>query len=230
MARKHLTRYGGDVRDFPRYSISEAAFYIHVPATTLVAWTVGQDYKTSQGTHRVFHPLIEPADPKNNLLSFYNLVEGHILRATREKGVPLRNVRKAIEYIRETIPGPHPLLTHDFEVSGKDVFIRHLGLTICATKHGQIAMRKILEKYLKRVVRDKNNLPIQVFPINTRRLAIHALVSSGKPVVKGTGIVASVLWGRQQTGEDISEIAADYGLRQREVEEAIEEYHWKAAA
>lgn len=229
MARKHLVRWRGDVREFARYSISEAALYIRVPRTTLAAWTVGQDYTTSTSIHRTFQPLIKLADPENRLLSFFNLVEAHVLRSTIEKGIPLRSLRNALDYIHETIPGEHPLLSLDFEISGKDLFVRHLGLTICATKRGQIAMRKILEKYLRRVVRDAKGLPIQIFPIHSRRLAIHPLISSGKPIVKGKGIVASVLWGRQKTGEPIPQIAADYGLTQREVKEAIQDYEWRAA-
>ena len=227
MARKRLIRDKGDVREFPRYSIAEAAFYIRLPGSTLNAWTRGQDYVTARGIHRTFYPLIELADPENKLLSFYNLVEAHILRSTTEKGVPLRNVRKSLQYIRDNILGEHPLLSHDFEVSGREMFIRHLGQTINATQQGQIAMREILKKYLKRVTRDATGLPIQVFPINSRQLAIHPLISSGKPIVKGKGIVASVLWGRKQIGEPIPEIAKDYGLTQLEVKQAIKDYAWK---
>ena len=225
MARKHLVRSRGDVRRFPRYSISEAAFYLHVPASTLKAWTRGQHYTTRFGVHRTFQPLIEPADPLNKLLSFYNLVEAHVLRATRDRDVPLRNVRAALDYIHRTIPGEHPLLTQSFETSGKELFIRHLGKTVNATRQGQLAMRKILQKYLKRVVRDEHGLPMQICPMGSRRLAIHPHICSGKPIVRGRGISASVLWGRKHTGEAISEIARDYGMRQLEVRQAIREYN-----
>ncbi len=229
MPRRRLDRMRGDIRDFPRYSISEAAFYARIPSSTLMAWTRGQDYVTA-GRHVIFAPLIDLADPENKFLSFYNLVEAHMLRSTTECGVPLKNVRKALQYIRETIPGQHPLLMHDFEVSGKDVFIRHLGDTVNATRYGQLAMRKILLKHLKRIVRDNDGLPIKIFPINSKRLVIDPQFSSGKPIVKNRGIVASVLWGRNKTGETIPEIAKDYGLTKREVKEAIEDYDWKVAA
>jgi uncharacterized protein (DUF433 family) len=230
MPRKRLVRTAGDVREFPRYSISEAAFYIRIPHSTLLAWTVGQNYTTRDGKHHAFMPLLELADPQNKLLSFYNLVEAHVLRAMNEKGVPTKNLRKALEYIRETIPSPHPLLTHDFEVSGKDAFIKHLGLTICATKYGQLAMRKVLEQHLERIERDKFGLPVKVFPINSRRLAIDPMFSSGKPIVKDKGIIASALWGRSRSGESDRRIADDYGLTEIEVKEAVEDYEWKAAA
>jgi uncharacterized protein (DUF433 family) len=229
--RRRLIRTQGDVRDFPRYSIPEAAFYVRIPANTLRAWTLGQNYVTRAGKHRTFKPLIELADKKDKLLSFYNLVEAHILRFTTEKrGIPLKNVRDALNYVQEKIPGRHPLLTHNFETSGKDLFIQHLGNTINATKQGQYAMRQILEKYLNRIPRDPYGLPIRVFPINSKRLAIDPLFSSGKPIVKDKGIMASVLWGRSKSGESVSEIARDYGLTDIEVQEAVEDYEWKAAA
>jgi len=153
-----------------------------------------------------------------------------VLRATTEKGVPLQNIRRALDYVHEAIPGKHPLLTHEFEVSGKEVFIRYLGQTINATRYGQTAMRVILARYLKLISRDAHGLPIRVFPINSRRLAIDPLFSSGKPIVKDKGITASVLWGRSKSGEAIPEIAKDYGLTEIEVKEAIEDYEWKAAA
>lgn len=230
MPRRHPLRTEGDVREFPRYSISEAAFYVRIPATTLHAWVQGQDYVTAAGVHRTFRPLIALADKKNKLLSFYNLVEAHILRSTTERGVPFKNVRKALDYVHETIPGKHPLLTHNFETSGKDLFVTHLGQTINATAYGQRIMREILKRYLTLIPRDVFGLPVKVFPINSRRLAIDPFFSSGKPIVRDKGITASVLSGRNKSGESIPEIAKDYGLTEIEVKEAIEDYDWKVAA
>jgi len=231
MPRRHPLRTKGDVREFPRYSITEAAFYIHIPASTLYAWTLGQDYIASTGVHRTFHPLITLADKTHKLLSFYNLVEAHVLRFTTEiRGIPFKNVRKALDYVHETIPVKHPLLTHKFETSGKDVFINYLGATINATKHGQLAMRGVLEEHLKLIPRDVHGLPVRVFPIKSRRLAIDPLFSSGKPIVRDKGITAVVLWGRSKSGDSIPEIAKDYGLTEIEVQETIEDYDWKVAA
>lgn len=231
MPHRHLNRMHGDVREFPRYSIPEAAFYVRIPANTLRAWTLGQNYVTSTGIHRTFKPLIELADRQNKLLSFYNLVEAHILRfTTEERNVPFQNVRKALDYVHEQIPGKHPLLTNNFETSGKDMFVRYLGETINATAHGQRVMREVLDRYLALIPRDMAGLPLRVFPIHSRRLAIDPFFSSGKPIVKDKGIAASVLWGRSKSGESVSEIAKDYGLTKAEVQEAIEDYEWKVAA
>ena len=231
MPRKRLVRKAGDIREFPRYSISEAAFYVRVPASTLHAWTKGQDYHLASGHRRIFKPLIDLADPRNGLLSFYNLVEAHILRfTTEERNLPLKSVRKALDFVQEAFPGPHPLLTHDFETSGKELFVTALGTTLNATAHGQSVMRDILSQYLKLIPRDASGLPIRVFPINSKRLAIDPYFSSGKPIVRDRGITASVLWGRYKSGEDFAQIGNDYGISPSEVKEAIEEYEWKVAA
>ena len=231
MSRKRPLRTTGDVRDFPRYSISEAAHYVRIPASTLYAWTKGQDYNLKSGHRRRFKPLIHLADNKNGLLSFYNLVEAHILRfTTEEKNLPLQNVRKALDFVQEAFPGPHPLLTHEFETSGKEMFVTSLGTTLNATAYGQSVMRGILEKYLERIPRDATGLPVRVFPIHSKRLAIDPYFSSGKPIVRDKGITASVLWGRNKSGENLAQIANDYGMSESEVKEAIEEYEWKVAA
>lgn len=231
MPRKRPLRTARDVRDFPRYSISEAAHYVRIPAATLYAWTKGQDYLLKSGHHRTFKPLIHLADEENGLLSFYNLVEAHILRFTTEvRNLPMQSVRKALDYVQETHPGVHPLLSHNFETSGKDLFITALGKTTNATAYGQGVMREVLEQYLKLVPRDAQGLPKRVLPINSKHLAIDPYFSSGKPIVKERGITASVLWGRSKSGEDFAEIASDYGMSPGEVKEAIEEYEWKVAA
>jgi uncharacterized protein (DUF433 family) len=223
----------GEIREFPRYSIPEAAFYLRIPATTLRAWTLGQDYTTARGVHRRFKPVIDLADKHNKLLSFYNLAEAHILRFVTEiKGLRLEDVRGALDYVHRIIPGDHPLLTRQFEVSGKELFLRHLGgtLTVTAPHQGQYAARELLEQYLALLPRDIKGMPNKILPIRSRRLEIDPRFSSGKPIVKDKGIAASILWGRSESGETVSEIARDYGLTEIEAREAIEDYEGKAAA
>lgn len=225
MPNKKVIRLGGDVREHPRYSIEEAASYLHVPASTMKAWIRGQHYRTHAGVFKTFLPIIQPADSKNKLLSFYNLAEAHILRATRDRDVPLRNVRSAINYIRDQISDErHPLLSVQFATFAKQVFIDHLGQLVNATRHGQLGMRTVLDQYLERIERDDLGMPRQVFPIYSTRIAINPLLSSGRPIVKGTGIMLSVLIDRAKAGESIPELAKDYGLKPLEVEEAIQEY------
>src|SRR5438046_2702312 len=75
VARKRITRFDGDIREHPRYSIEEAAAYLHIPLSTMKAWTRGQRYTTKSGKRIVFQAVLGLADQRRGLLSFYNLAE-----------------------------------------------------------------------------------------------------------------------------------------------------------
>ena len=81
-----------DHRNHPAYPLSEAARYLKLPAATLRAWTVGRPYPTAHGQGH-FPALIRPAAKEPPVLSFWNLIEAHVLRALRtEHGVPIKEL------------------------------------------------------------------------------------------------------------------------------------------
>src|SRR5262245_24489078 len=89
---------GPDPRDEPAYPLSEAARYVKLPLATLSSWIVGRPYPRAGEIVR-FDPLIQPARRKPSTLSFWNLVEVHVLRSLRtEHGVRLSDLRKAIRF------------------------------------------------------------------------------------------------------------------------------------
>jgi uncharacterized protein (DUF433 family) len=205
-------------------------------AATLDSWVNGRKYPTAAG-QRFFKPLIELPTPGS--LSFYNLVEAHILLSTRKKHrVEMPSIRRAIDYVRKTYPSAHPLLSENFLTDGKDLFIKKIEgpkgqeQTINVSSWGQLGLGPILDFYLRRIERDDKGWPIKLFPIRMtwsgelttdppRVVVIDPAVSSGRPVVNGTGVMAEVIFGRFNTGEGIESIAADYGLTVPQIEEAI---------
>lgn len=85
-----------DLRNQPAYGPAEAARYPRLPAATLRTWLLGRDYPKGD-THATFHPLIMPTNTQPLQLSFYNLIEAHVLRGFRtEHGVALVEFRKAM--------------------------------------------------------------------------------------------------------------------------------------
>src|SRR4051812_45177993 len=87
--------YGGkDPRDLARYSYSEAARATGVPASTIASWVKTKPARKVDGGF--FRPVIER--PGEGRLSFYNLIEVHVLRSLRTKhSVQLEHVRRAAE-------------------------------------------------------------------------------------------------------------------------------------
>jgi len=200
---------------------------------TLMSWVEGRHYPLKYGGRKFFKPLIK----LSSLLSFYNLVEAHILKAIRRfYAIHLPEIRSAIDYVSRKYPSPHPLITEQFYTDGKYLLIKKLEQTveqtIDASSGGQLGLKPILDLYLKRIDRDRYGFPIQLFPFRVgwretleeetpRIVVIDPDVSSGRPVLYGTGIMTFILSGRHKAGESVEELAKDYGLKNRQIEEAI---------
>ena len=99
-----------DPREVPRYAVSEVTFFLHIPTNTLRSWVSGRTFPRISG-ESYSAPVIEPADGEGRTLSFYNLIEAHILKSTRQTDeVPMRFIRAAIDYVNEKYPAKHPLI------------------------------------------------------------------------------------------------------------------------
>jgi uncharacterized protein (DUF433 family) len=225
-----------DRRDVPRYGIAEASRCLGMSSATLDSWVNGRKYPTSAGL-KFFKPLIELACP--GTLSFYNLVEAHILLSTRKKHkVEMPSIRRAIDYVNKTFPSTHPRLSENFLTDGKDLFIKKIERstgqeqTINVSSWRQLGLGPMLDFYLRRIERDEKGWPIRLSPIRTnwpgdiksdppRVVVIDPAISSGRPVVNGTGVMAEVIVGRFNTGEGIESIADDYGLQFSQIEEVV---------
>lgn len=211
-------------REMPVYSVSEVALYLHIPEKTLRSWLFGRPYPKG-GETVTSKPLIEPADPTGNRLSFYNLVEAHILKSTRQRDdVPMSAIRDALDWVTPDNP-KHPLISRRFLTEGSALFEKRLGEIYNASKHGQMAF-DILGPYLERIDRDSLGDPSALHPFIPSRpkskvVTIKPGLSSGVPTVTGTGISIPVLYGRFKSGDTIDELADDYDLNREEVEDAI---------
>ena len=218
-----------DLREVPKYTIGDVAWYLDVPPSTIRWWFLGRTYIV-KGELRQSRELIRPAhyDPYNPSLSFYNLVEAHILAATRKvHNISMQKLRDAIDYLQQRYQSQHPLLGHDFFTDGKDLFIKKLSETVSLGKKGQLAFKEIVDIYLDRLMKDSAGWPTEIYPIRHRDttkkpIVIVPTVASGQPVTARNSIRVAVLINRKDAGESAQQIAEDYGLTTLEVEQAIQ--------
>ena len=221
-----------DKRELPVYPISEAAHYLRIPASTIRWWVTGVSYHIDTGPKK-YKPIIGLPEDGNNLLSFINLTELHILDAIRRKHrIPLPKVRKALDFLTEhypsNYPSNHPLAEEDFATDGKHLFAEKYGHLVNLSAEGQLAIRELLEAHLRRIERDTAGVPVRLYPYvrkkelqEPRVVVIDPYVSFGRPTLVGTGIATAVIAERFRAGESLEELAEDYGRRQDEIEEAI---------
>jgi uncharacterized protein (DUF433 family) len=228
LMRESSLYQGRDPRALPAYSLAEAARYLRIPSATLRSWLVGRTYPTQSGTGS-FEPLIRPADARAGRLSFNNLVEAHVLRALRtEHGVPLRAVRPALTYAERELGIGHLLLSDELRTHAGELFLDYYGELVNLSKSGQLALRMVLEAHLQRVERDDSALPRRLYPFLTgaltdgpRSIVIDPRVSFGRPTLAGHGVTTEALARRIDAGETVEELAADYHIPARDIEQAI---------
>lgn len=219
-----------DPRDVPGYSIPEAAHYLQLPVATLRSWVLGRNYRVEGGRRtKRFQPVIVLPKGRLKLLSFYNLVDAHVLRALRRgHNLQLDAIRRALAFVTKRIGSEHPLIDQQFLTDGKSLFIERYGQLIEASAEGQLAMHDVLDLHLQRVEYDDRGVAARLYPFTRerdhdapRRIVIDASISFGRPVLSGTNIPTAVIAERYKAGESISELARDYGREQGEIEEAL---------
>src|SRR5262245_7289570 len=213
------------------YGFVEAATLLRVPASTLRSWTVGQDYRVSGGKRRFMPPI--PIERKQRLLTFYNLVEAFVLSSMRRDfNVELPVVRTAVDFVREQLDAPRPLLTEDFYTDGVSLLVEKWGKLVDASKHGQVAMREVVSASLQRIERDEAGLAARLYPWRKdvdeeRVIELDPRRALGRAVVIGTGISIDVLRARFRAGDTVKRLARDYRVDERKVATVVE---WDAKA
>jgi uncharacterized protein (DUF433 family) len=205
--------------ELPIYGLSEAARYLRVPLNTLRYWVRGAGSVP---------PLVKLARSEPSRLSFMNLLECHMLssmRAIYEVKIP--RVRKALVNLAKFVEHKHPLVEQAFQTDRRDLFIEYLGSIVNLSKDQQILIPGVMEFYLERIERDPKGL-FKFYPFVMERtqnepklILINPAVGFGKPVIAGTGISTAVVASRFNARESIDDLATEYGVKPRQIEEAI---------
>lgn len=218
-----------DIRDQPAYTLAEASRYLKVAPATLRSWFVGRSYPVGSGTNR-FRPLIKPAQSPPPTLSFWNLIEAHVLRSLRtDHGVSMDALRRAISYAQKKLGDDHLLLSPQLRTDAGKLLVNHYGQLIELSASGQIAMRRLFNEHLARVEWDEWQFPVKLYPFTSsdianaekRPVAIAANIAFGRPVLARGGITTAAITERIDAGETLADLAEDYDLSIGEIEEAV---------
>jgi uncharacterized protein (DUF433 family) len=216
-----------DTRDQPAYTLAEAARYLKVAPATLRAWFVGRNHSDGTRTTRS-KPLIRPAQYPPPALSFYNLIEAHVLRSLRiDHDVKMDSLRRAIDYARKQLHIPRLLLSSELRTEAGMLLLERYGQLINLSTSGQIAIRHVFNEHLARVEWDQWQFPVRLYPFTfssiaaTRPVAITAHIAFGRPVLAHAGVATATIASRIDCGESIQDIADDYDLNVKDIEDAV---------
>jgi uncharacterized protein (DUF433 family) len=217
-----------DIRNEPAYGPAEAARYLRLPAATLRTWLVGREYPKGE-SRATFHPLIKPVAKEPLALSFFNLIEAHVLRALRtEHGVAIAELRKAIAFAERKLGVQRLLLSKELRTHAGEVFLDRYVELISLSASGQLAMRKLFEDHLRRVEWDEWQFPVRLYPFTNstqhdgqRAIAIDPKIAFGRPIVRRAGVSTAAIVDRIDAGETVAALAEDYDLTVEEIEQAV---------
>ncbi|MGC1374544.1 MAG: DUF433 domain-containing protein [Candidatus Sulfotelmatobacter sp.] len=210
--------------DLPMYGLSEAALYLRVPIKTLEYWVFGQGK---------IRPMIKAAGSHPRTLSFMNLLECHMLAAMRKVyDLRLPKIRRAVAQLSLHSSFRHPLVEQPLYTDGVDILLKELDKILNLSRGGQFAIPEIVDIHLQRIEYDKGKL--KFYPFVRERSAeepkfivISPSIAFGKPVIAGTGISTAVIASRFNARESVPDLAREYGLEEKQVEEAI---RWETRA
>lgn len=213
----------------PAYPFVEAAHYLNLPLSTLRAWCLGQPMRPTPSS-RQFKPLIHMDDRDLRSLSFLNLVEAHVLAALRRQhNIPLPKVRRALDFVARRLRSARPLAEMQFQTDGVDLFVERLGSLINVSQDGQTEMAEVIRQHLKRIERNAQGIPVKLFPFTRSderadqpaTVVIDPRIAFGRPVLVGRSVPTAVLADRFKAGETFEQLAGDYDISAKSVEEAI---------
>ncbi|PKO66709.1 MAG: hypothetical protein CVU23_07345 [Betaproteobacteria bacterium HGW-Betaproteobacteria-17] len=215
--------------DKPAYPASEAAYILNLPPATVKAWSFGQTRRDDGGVR--FKAVIRAADTRNKLLSFANLCELHVLAAIRRvHRVSLPKVRDSVEYLRSQLGADRPLIDRQFKTNGIDLFVEQASKLLNVSRQGQEALRGEFELALARIERDNQGNPIKLFPYSRtsdhtaeqpKSVVIDPRLSFGRPVLTRSAVPTEVIFDRFQAGDSLEDMALDYNVDEKEIEEAL---------
>jgi len=208
-----------EMMETPIYGLTEAAQYLRVPLNTLRYWVRGGGPVS---------PLIRLAGSEPSRLSFMNLLECHMLSSMRAiYDVRIPKVRKSLATLSKYVQHRHPLVEQAFQTDRRDLFIEHVGKVVNLSKDEQILIPGVMELYLERIERDPKGL-FKLYPFvmertsnEPRLILINPAVGFGKPVIAGTGISTAVISSRFNARESVPDLASEYGVSPKQIEEAI---------
>lgn len=208
------------VLDREMYTEAEAARLLGVPQGTLHYWLEG-----SERPGKSYRPVIRQAPRGVRAVTWGEFVEAGLLREYRRKQVPLVELRRFIDELRDLFGVPYPLADRRPYISGKQLVYdaqtaAGLGVDyyLMAVANDQLILTTPAQNFVDKVTWD-GDVAALWRPDPESPVAINPSVRFGKPAING--ISTEVIWEQNEVGEDVDDIAETYELTVADVRWAL---------
>jgi len=223
-----------DLRDYPVYTLPEAARYLGMPGRTLYSWLSD-------------HPFWSPAgaDYPIQLLSFKDIAQSHFIEFIRHHAnISARKAREILKYAKLETNSQYPLLDANIKVLLGHILLdkparkripRHV---VDLSRHRQLVIAEVVDLYATRIKRNTRGELERLYPWRfwnrnedgRKPVTIDPNIMSGRLVVTGTRIPVDVLLNRNRAGESVPDLSKDYGLPEQAINDALRHLALRKAA
>lgn len=228
-----------DVRfTVPLYTQAEASRYLTAPESTFRTWAQGYVRRPPGRPTVAGDPLVTFVPPRkagDPSIPFIGLAEGLFLSALRRAGVALQQIRPALALVRKRIGVEHALASRRLYAAGAQLLWevsedrsldregRHAARDLIVLRSGQYVFRQVIEQYLRRISYDEEYArQVDLPAYEVAEITCDTLVNFGQPYFSATGASVAAVLSRIRAGESLPAVAADYGLSEDQVTEALE--------
>jgi uncharacterized protein (DUF433 family) len=211
------------VMDREMYSEAEAARLLRVAQSTLHYWLEGGERRGRQ-----YKPVIRVEPQHTRTVTWAEFVEAGWLRAyRRDHHIPMAELRAVIDRLRDRYGIPYPLADRRPLVMGRQLVLeaqQAAGLDpdywLVVAANEQLLLTPAAQAYVDRVQWD-GDVAVGWRPAAEpdSPVLISPEIRFGRPAIHGVSTEA--IWEQVDSGEDVAETAAAYGLSVAEVRWAL---------
>jgi uncharacterized protein (DUF433 family) len=204
------------------FTLPEAAGYLDVPKSTIHAWA-----RPAAGK-----PLITvfPRRGAQATVPFIGFAEAYVLTVFRCAGVPLQQIRPAVDALSRNIGLEHALASKRLYTDGAEVLYDYANerneddlLELVVVRTGQHQFSEIVRDYLKRITYGSDGWATRVRLPSYQRaeVVVDPTMAFGLPLVVHGGARVEDLVDRFVAGDSVADIAYDFDVPPEEVEDVI---------
>lgn len=204
----------------PNYQIREAARYAHLSSQTVSNW------HGPPGSNR--KPTLSIKE-KGRALSYLQLIEVAVVSSFRKAGVSLAKIKAAREYLSKQLEAEFPFALYKFKTDGKELWMDYAQFEasagdktlLVASQKGQLAWPDIIGRLQEFDYENDNGLAIRWHLAGRdKNVVIDPRLQFGAPSVEGVATWA--FKGRWVAGEELDDIADDFGVTNSDVIAALQ--------
>lgn len=211
----------------PRYTVREAARMLDVPPGTFSKWVDGYAFKPKRMARPVVGRPVISAEPRRPgaagrpRLTFAGLTEGMVIEGLRRSGAHFTEIRRIAAILRRDMNDDWALASKRLLISGADVLWNHAeryddleAAELTVFRSGQRVFTEAVREYLARIEYEDDEYAVRLWlPITPERIiAVDPYRNFGDPTFRVGGASVGVVLGRLRAGDDMQDLARDYGL------------------